>query len=160
MKNKRGFLLAEETLKIVIAVICLIFLVGFLAKLYYNSSQNKELEQAESSLEHLINEINAESDEVVIYNPGNPWRIISWFVEEEKPSKCYDWENCLCFCKGNKFWPEIINLENLKEDCEKKGVCRELPQKIEVENNGNFYIFIEKTPYTLMINDNKITLKK
>ena len=155
--NRHGFLLGEEVLKIVIAVICLVFLVGFLVKLYYINIQDEELEQAEASLEYLIDEINADAKEVIIYNPGNPWTIVGWPFDGEKPSKCFDWENCLCFCKMS-FWPKPINSQSIKERCEAEGFCREVSQKIEIV--GNFYIKIEKTPYTLQINENKITLEK
>ena len=66
-KNRKGFLLAEETLKIILAVISIGFLVYFLSALYFANQNSEELEQAEASLEFLINEINSGSDKVEIY---------------------------------------------------------------------------------------------
>ena len=50
MKNKKGFLLAEETLKMVLAVICIGFLIAFLFALYFNNVNNAKFLQAESVL--------------------------------------------------------------------------------------------------------------
>lgn len=74
--NKKGFLLGEETLKIILAVISIGFLVSFLGALYYNSIKDKDLELAKASLEHLIDEINAGATEVDIYNPEE-WYVLS-----------------------------------------------------------------------------------
>ena len=49
-KNKRGFLLAEETLKIIIAVICIVFLVYILVAVYNSHSADKKIEQAKEVL--------------------------------------------------------------------------------------------------------------
>ena len=66
--NKKGFLLAEETLKIIIALISLGFLVYFLGALYFANQDSKELEQAKASLEFLVKEINDGRKEVTIFN--------------------------------------------------------------------------------------------
>ena len=58
-KNKKGFLLAEETLKIILALICIVFLVYFLVYLYFSNVDSKKLEQAKSSLDYLFKEINS-----------------------------------------------------------------------------------------------------
>jgi len=96
--NKRGFLLAEETLKLVIAVIAIGFLVYFLVSLYFSSQSSKELGQAESSINFLMNEIEAGKTAVDIYNPKN-WWILSSNGE-------------LCICKDNQY-----------ASCNEKGVC-------------------------------------
>src|SRR3989338_4460161 len=73
--EKRGFLLAEETLKIIIAVISIGFLIYFLAALYFASRDAEKLEQAGASLEFLINDI---------------------------PNSCLNigWEKCICICEN------------------------------------------------------------
>jgi hypothetical protein len=118
--NKKGFLLAEETLKIVIALISIGFLVYFLVALYISNQNAKDLEFAKASLEHLITEANSGSLVVDIYNPEK-WTISSWSAEDI-PLSCSNigWENCLCICKG----------ENA-ETCDEKGTCLESDFKIE-----------------------------
>lgn len=159
MKNTRGFLLAEETLKIIIAVICLALLAYFLVSVYLKSSEDEDLELAKASLEHLISE--AGTGEVEIYNPDG-WVIISWpqvseqsfvnkyslgIIGEEagktlKPLSCENlgWEKCICICKGDG-----------AGDCDKNGVCRE-----SVLETGREGIKI-KPPLKLKISDGKIT---
>ena len=137
MKNKNGFLLAEETLKIIIAVISIGFLVYFLTALYFTNQSSKELEQAESSLEFLIKEINGDREEVLIYNPKG-WAITNWphdvkksrvvYDEEIKndfPKKCLNngWKECLCICENK------INFES--KDCDDNGICRESDFTVE-----------------------------
>ena len=53
-QDKKGFFLAEETLKIVIAVIVIIFLIYFLASLYFSGKDSEELKFAEDSLNYFI----------------------------------------------------------------------------------------------------------
>ncbi|MDO8528873.1 MAG: hypothetical protein Q7S06_03205 [Nanoarchaeota archaeon] len=109
--NKRGFLLGEETVKIIIAVICLVVLVYFLVSLYI-SNQNKELKLAKASLEHLITDINAGRVETEIYNPKG-WGIASFSTKDEKkPKICLnkDWNNCLCICQPPATQPNSIKL--------------------------------------------------
>jgi len=98
--NKKGFLLGEETIKLILSVIAIIFLVMFIVYLYNNFSQNKELEQAKSSLTHLITEIAAGSAEVQIYNPKD-WGVASFSSKENFPKPCLTagWSSCICICK-------------------------------------------------------------
>jgi len=102
MKNKRGFLLGEETVKIVIAVVVLIFLFGLLGKLYYSYSSNKELRQAEESLNYLLDEMSlmkvSDKRSVDIWNPVK-WCVVSE-ISGSMPDKCVSsgWTNCLCIC--------------------------------------------------------------
>ena len=48
--DKKGFLLGEETLKIIVAVVCLGFLVYFLSALYFSNANSKEKIQAEETI--------------------------------------------------------------------------------------------------------------
>jgi len=48
--NKKGFLLAEETLKIVVAVISITFLIYFLTSLYFARIDGENLRKAEAVL--------------------------------------------------------------------------------------------------------------
>ena len=48
--QRRGFLLAEETLKMVIALISISFLIFFITSLYFGSINSQKLEQAKSTI--------------------------------------------------------------------------------------------------------------
>lgn len=157
--NKKGFLLAEETLKIILALISISFLVYFLTALYFVNQDSKELEQAEASLEFLIKEINSGRTEVEIYNPApsintlgifRGWKITSW-SSNEMPNQCssFGWDNCVCICKTDL-------LENNKEECNEEGICRE--NEFTVEGG---VIEIAEVPLTLNIEyGDEITITK
>lgn len=113
--HKKGFLLAEETLKVVIAAICIIFLIVLIIAVYNAITGAKKTEQAQENL-NRINDIivsleNEESENKDIANPEG-WHLLG-FVYGEKPNSCLN-NNCLCICKGAD-----------AEKCDKrgKGVC-------------------------------------
>ena len=103
MKNKKGFLLAEETLKIIIAVIAIGFLVYFLVSLYFSAKASKETEQAEETLNFILSEAAAGRAGVDVYNPKNWWILF-------KDGECEDKGICL---NNNGFSLESpIKIEN------------------------------------------------
>ena len=138
MKNKKGFLLAEETLKIIIALICIVFLVYLLVSLYISNRDSKDLELAKASLEYLIGELNPETTEVEIYNPSG-WIVISFPIGNNVPPKsCSNlgWSECLCICKEG-----ILTFTDagLAKDCEDTGICMKsdfdvVGEKIKIKN--------------------------
>ncbi len=154
MKNKKGFLLAEETLKIVIAVICIGFLVYFLISLYFTSRTSKELEFAEASLNNLLDEVKSGVTEVEIYNPKD-WIIVVWPHEVDigMPKTCLNigWENCICICKE-----PVPFLENLLDNCDKNGVCLGNNLELNIEEDS---IKINKVPFKIKIENNMISEK-
>ena len=146
MKNRKGNLLPEEVLKIVIAVICIIFLVFLLVSLYFSLTGDQKKKQAdavmknENGLEEEIERINAGGAPLeqgkLIPNPSD-WYIFSFTGEEVKPNKCAG-ENCVCICEA-----VVLNIFNWQkrqvEKCDKKGSC------VVVSNLGKFEkIKIEK----------------
>ena len=155
-KNKRGFLLAEETLKIILAVIAIGFLAYLLFSVYNANKSAKDLELAEASLEHIIESANSGLTEIEIYNPStrDAWFIIGWPVSGEKPLYCANlgWEKCLCICKLADLG--LMSPSKLKDRCDENGVCKE--SSVSVNNNGEFYIQIkEPLPLELKINEGK-----
>jgi hypothetical protein len=147
--NKKGFLLAEETLKIIIAAICIIFLVGLIFIVYSSITGAKKTKQAEENL-NRINEIinsleNGENENSDIANPIG-WNLLS-FLGTEKPNSCLN-TNCLCICKGE---------EAIKCDKRGKGSC------LVVKNLASYInIEIKETDDLTFINikkqDNKILI--
>ena len=161
--NKKGFLLGEETLKIVLAVIAIGFLVFFLVSLYFSQTKDKDLELAEASLEYLIEGINSGNQEVEIYNPvggviglvEKNWFILSWSSEGIIPNTCLNigWEDCICICEGGGSKTE----RKFAERCDEEGICLENDFKIEGNDN---YIKIEDPPLILTINYEDETITK
>ena len=156
MKNKRAMLLAEETLKIVIAVICIGFLAGFLASLYFGHKGSGDLKFADESLDYLVNGINSEETEVEIYNPKG-WSILSWPYDGKIPFSCSNvgWESCICICKT----PFFKGTGNFLKNCDKKGLCSENSKNLTV--GEDWPIFIDSPPIILEINyESKKIIKK
>lgn len=158
--NKKGlFLLGEETLKIIIAVICIIFLIGFLVSFYLTyTKRSKDLEFAKASLNYLIEGINDNRTEIIIRNPSY-WRISSWssFIDENIPKLCSDegWKKCICIC----FPPRGTSIYYSKIPCldaSKNGItCKESDFAVEKK-----IIEIINPPVILSIDyENKIISK-
>jgi hypothetical protein len=135
MKNKRGFLLGEETLKIIVAVICIILLVGLLVALYYSQINSAKTKQAQATLTNSSESIasviervelgqglNGSSETKLIHNPSG-WYLSSYTGNSQKPNSCAG-ENCLCIC--DKVFVDtlfgIMDSRQLKE-CDKNGAC-------------------------------------
>jgi hypothetical protein len=119
--NKKAFLLGEETVKIVIAVVCIIFLIALLVSIYFSVSGNQQAKEAEASMKDiLIPEINkidnggeANAEGILVPNPAG-WYIFSFADGEKKPNKCAG-ENCICICSADWF--------NQLKTCDSKGAC-------------------------------------
>jgi len=124
--NKNGFLLAEETLKIIIAFIALTFLVYFLTSLYFAKVNEVDFGKAKQILidspESLANTfqnlIEGKTRQFILQDPVG-WHLFS-FIGNDKPNSCSG-KNCLCICNtplSTYFTPQI-------EECDKKnsGVC-------------------------------------
>jgi hypothetical protein len=148
-------------LKIVLAVIAIGFLVFFLVSLYYSYTSDKDLEQAEASLEYLIDEINSGAEQVEIYNPvggivgaiNKNWFILSWPYNGMIPNSCLSMgeESCICICEGGRE-------SKFVERCDEEGTC--LGSELTIQDGNK--IKIEDPPLILTIDheNNKIIAEK
>ena len=132
-KNRKGFLLAEEVVKIIIAVIAIGLLSYLLFSLYNLNRTSNELELAESSLEHIVQELNSGRDEIEIFNPKGWWIVTDASSGEEN----------LCICEN-------------PEKCERAGACLQNPNGFSVGEE----IEIDKPPIILKINYGDKTISK
>ena len=148
--KKNGNLLPEETLKIIIAVIGIGFLIFLLTSLYFSLAGTQSAKYAEASLNNLILKEVQRVDGGGEYNPPgifipNPsgWSIFSFTGENKKPNFCSG-ENCICICKNI-----MIDLFNRQiKECDSNGVCAVISNiegfsKIEIEKSG-IWISIQK----------------
>jgi hypothetical protein len=149
MKSKNGFLLGEETLKIIIAVICIIFLVILVISLYFSLTGSQDAKYAEGSKEKIVQEITRvnnggipTANGTLIPNPAG-WYIMSFLGNDKKPNLCTG-QNCICLCRNI-----LINIFDRQiKECDSKGTCFVVPtlkgfDKIKIENSGTF-ISIQK----------------
>lgn len=119
--NRRGMLLVEETLKMIIAVIALSFLVYFLASLYFSKVTGNELIQANADANELSRVIKGGGSEVILNNPVG-WKLFS-FIEKPVPNACAG-ENCLCVCDEVFIGSFILFDTNRQfDECNNDGAC-------------------------------------
>ena len=157
MKNKKGFLLAEETLKIVVAIICLIFLIYLLGAIYSSNVSARKIEEATETLSRMNTLISSleegESESQDILDPTG-WHLYS-FVEGEKPNSCLG-HSCLCIC--DNVLTTLITSQS--EKCDDKGVCLDVENlegpgiDFEIGSDKDF-LFVE-----IKKQDEKIFIKK
>ncbi|MCW8965408.1 MAG: hypothetical protein OQK82_01780, partial [Candidatus Pacearchaeota archaeon] len=94
--DKKGMLLVEETLKMIIAVVAIGFLVVFLVSLYFTRVGGDELRQANADIELLRKEILNPSENGTILNNPQGWYLF-YFTKDNAPNACAGKE-CLCVC--------------------------------------------------------------
>lgn len=137
-KNKRGFLLAEETLKIVLSVIGIGFLVFLLGSLYFSGAQENKLEHARSvlkgsgeSLESVIQTVkngegslNDGSAENFTFTNPRGWSLFSFTREVDKniPNPCAN-KNCVCICNSRLIKDDNILSKGQVRECGEEGAC-------------------------------------
>lgn len=154
MKDKKALLLAEETLKIIIALISIGFLVYFLTMLYFNSVEGGKKLQAEETLEKvggIINNPESISEDVTQITPSG-WWLFS-FTEEGKPNSCAG-QSCICICKNI-----LIDVYDRQiKQCSEKGACEIVPnlqsfEEIKIEKGGLTSIEITKSEDKIIIRE-------
>jgi hypothetical protein len=93
--NKNGMLLVEETLKMIIAVIAIIFLVYILVSIYFTNVKGNNLVQANADINNLRTVINGNGNLSILNNPVG-WYLF-YFPKDNSPNACAS-QNCLCVC--------------------------------------------------------------
>lgn len=155
--DKKGFLLAEETLKIILAVIGIGFLVFLLGSIYFNASGENKLEHAkavlfesEESLESVIDSVRKEegslkngSAEEFSFNNPQGWSMFSFIVREDEaiPNKCAN-KNCVCICNSKFIKEDNLLSKGQARECSDEGACLIVSdlnkfEEIEIERNVN-----------------------
>lgn len=151
---KKGFLLAETTIKIIIAVICIGFLVYLLFSLYYANVQEKKSEEATivlvdspESVAVALDRVRETgvSEEKHIAKP-NGWNVFSYLGNEKKPNACVG-DNCVCMCDEVSFDNLFGIVENRQlSECDEDGICLVVSdlsgEKLSVEIGSNTWIVI------------------
>jgi len=81
--NKKAELLAPETLKIIISIICIVLLVYLLVSIYYATTNKQDLAKAKSTMDEIsksIDKANQDNSYVGILTTLTPedWVILSY----------------------------------------------------------------------------------
>ena len=155
MKNKKAFMLGEYTLKIIIAVICLLLLFYLLFNLYSNSKNERNLKMAESNLNEISEKMNEAkekgSSELTLLGPE--WNFFSFRQNMDKPASCGS--ECICICDSYANW-----LGGNVEDCNARGICKEIDGEVDFSGSknyvkafGDFIIKYENNKFTISENE-------
>lgn len=142
-----------QFLTVVIAVIGLIFLIGFGAKLF-GSVFSGEDEKAQNIIENIKGKIdNLKEEETGRFNIRglDGWFLAGWGKNElnrlnnneivERPEKCF-LKSCICICKGIPEDPEIPR-PTIENNCQEKGFCRYFEQeKIKIRGRDRAEIYV------------------
>jgi hypothetical protein len=135
MRNKRGNLLPEETLKIILGVIVVGFLVYLLASIYFANKDAQKLDQAKGIIERVDNIVI----ELSALGEGNfsdikQLEVVGWYIwsfvdSEKKPNQCIN-GNCFCICdKVNT----LFNKDKQIIECSEEGACTTIPNLKDFE---------------------------
>jgi hypothetical protein len=139
MRSKRGFLLGEYTLKVIVSVICLLLLFYLLFRMYSSYMDAKNLDMAKATLNELEGKMNLAKDSVTVQefallNPKVP--LGYWKKGEKAPLGCLG--NCLCFCIGNSFsWSLNILTPGRIVKCNSP-VCKSFDDEVII-NDGSIW---------------------
>jgi Tfp pilus assembly protein PilE len=120
LRNRKAFILGEFTLKIIIAIACILILLYLLFALYSTYTEKSKIEQAKGALDRIDGKINEalQSEtgraEDVIYQPKS-WAFV--YYSSGGPDACEE-KSCLCICKKAGFF------SNQRSSCTSNGECR------------------------------------
>jgi preprotein translocase subunit YajC len=148
INRKAQTFMAEQTLGILIAALCILFLVSFLAMFFISASQTEKTKQAEGILngeEGIIVKINSGEtySDFKLLSPGG--RYLFGFTES-KPNSCVG-ENCLCICEKTNAFDKLLDKNTQIKKCDKSGICSKVPNlaesfEIKIEKGGKTSISI------------------
>ncbi len=143
LQNKKGFLLGEFTMKIIIAVLCILLLMYLLVSLYSLFTSKNKLQQAEASLNSIIEKINLVNNKGVENKPliTQPEDWVFFYDANGALTSC-NGQYCLCIC------PKETWITGQLEKCNDDGVCKNSPVSLTLKNkikiSGLSYVKIQK----------------
>ena len=167
--KKKGFILVDESLKLILAAIVLVFLVVLLVEVYLTAAKNQEqqnLEYAKGTLNNIMAVLASGGTQVQVYNPKE-W-YISYFPatlpsgqykgNDVMPQSCSSqgWKSCIC----------IYDLGSIKEANQQgnmvtisiTGSCQQ--SDFEISNQNTNSVQINNPPVTLDINQAAKTIQE
>ena len=167
--KKKGFILVDESLKLILAAIILVFLIVLLVEVYLVVARNQEqqnLGYAKGTLNNIMAVLASGGTQVQVYNPKG-WSI-SYFPAtfssgqykgyDLMPQSCSSqgWKSCIC----------IYDLGSIKEANQQgslitlsfTGSCQQ--SDFEINNQNANSIQINNPPVTLDINQDAKTIQE
>jgi len=152
--RKKGILIGEHVINIIIAVLAVVVLAYLGIQLYNSYLGGKtELKQAQATLDMIVGvveEIKPGEEITKIITSPRDWYLLDFKKRENSPDTCFG-EACLCLC-------ETLDIN----DCKKNGACKGIEEDVVVgsENlaytdSNLFYIKFDKPQNLLLFNKEK-----
>lgn len=152
-KNKKGMLLASETLKMVLSIISIGILIFLLAAIYFSTTSDKKLEEAQGVMSNIKTAFDSfsatkTSQEFDGIGPGG-WTLFVYADNDDKPNICGG-EDCICICDDTTFSSQL-------KECTKNGACEifsplEESADIEIAKDGTTNIVVSKEENWFKVN--------
>ena len=152
---KRGMLLTEEVLKMIVAIVGLVLLAYFLVSFFYSDTNAKKQREATATLEEIskiISNLDVSGGNITALQPQR-WTLFGFVGQEKKPNSCSG-QNCICIC--NKVVGDVFDRQIKK--CAKNGACLAVQNlnyfediKIETYKQGTTNINIQKINNNIQI---------
>lgn len=140
MKNKKGILM-EETLKIIMAVISIVFLVYLSVSLYGIVAQKTKIEQARATIDQIFAEIevleDGEKGDYLVTAPKD-WVIMDLKIDKE-----------LCICPH----PSKIEKEDVDKECKDQGICRSVGVNLSILQGCDTITIMHQTPNCISLKE-------
>ena len=122
--NKKGMLLAEYSLKMIIAILALLLLI-YLFSVWYSSLIDKQnFQRAEATLGDLKDRMVDAKKNIQVFPllEPNSWKLIS-YTGPVLPEACF--KNCICLCEDVKWTDKakVFWIPTQLDKCNVRGVC-------------------------------------
>jgi len=132
MKSKKAFLYGEYTINILIAVLCILILIGVGVK-FYNNFKEREIQVAQENLNEifeLINGLQENQPREYVMLTSEGWVLSGWpsklltINADLSPDICLSnkWKNCVCICKTD----EVEEMQDVLLACNTNNLCKEI----------------------------------
>lgn len=152
LKSNRSAIVLSETMKVILAVLCIILLAILAWKLYTLFTSKTEIEQAKASLNQIVDVAESlkpgASATYLVTGPFQKpkvydkwWSIVYFIKNDAKPDSCVN-KDCVCVCEiapdyglpiiGAFDGPTKIDQDLRRKSCNKMGVCRILNYGVEL----------------------------
>ena len=148
-KGEETNFLATKVVKILIALVCVVFLIYLITQVWYSANKDTNYKKAEASIETVyleivrINEGGLENSEGTLVPNPSGWDIIG-FTENEKPNSCVG-EKCICVCDINF----LDNIKSSAQKCDENGICKNVENLVSFDTikipTAGIFLSIKKT---------------
>lgn len=152
IENKKGQMLPEEVLKMVLSIMSILILVGLLTAYFYTSASADSLRQAESKLngdnglKAVINGLDSGKNTVFPIDQPLGWHFYTFSIANlGTPNQCVG-KPCVCICKDTWTFRKKDKRDEVIEECSEDGSCLiidnlyPVPREGTEESNDGFEI--------------------